>query len=170
MDAQMVDTAVRHSFENNFGVMLGSTVEVESRGTEKKSDLDTFACASIGMGSLQYECALNLMFTEPTAKHLVELMLGDPDPGPDMLRDGLGEIGNLIAGGLKSSFLESDLELTLGLPAVITGSSIHLTFHGDAVVHSFSLVINGEFPAECAYMVRERNVSGTPNLSTVKEA
>lgn len=66
---------------------------------------------------------LYLHCPETAAYTLTAALLGDDNPLPEDIRDALGEVANMIAGGLKSSLAALGTLLEISIPTAISGSS-----------------------------------------------
>ena len=67
-----------------------------------------------------------LSFSQELAINAVRQMAGiDGDVDPDLLRDTVGEFTNVIAGSAKDMISD---EVSLGLPNVICGNDVQITF------------------------------------------
>ena len=157
MQESSIETAVRGSIETNFSMMLGCTVDIDAVA---EPTLSVDHCTSMALGSPDVDAGLHLLLPANTARHLVSAMLGDPEPCEELLRDGLGEVGNLLAGGVKSSIGDqTGVELILGLPTVLSGEDLSIAFPREGTVQTFKLLVDGEFAAECTFFQRVRNNS-----------
>lgn len=67
-------------------------------------------------------------FSREAGTELVARMLGleAPEVDEDTLRDGIGEIANIIAGSAKGKLAESGFELKLSLPSIVIGLGHHV--------------------------------------------
>jgi chemotaxis protein CheX len=111
------------SVEEVFGLMLGIECEREQGSCEKGSDTVT---AVVGFGGLlSGACVLSAedAVARELAAHMTGLTFEEVD---DTVKDGLGEICNMLAGAWKGKVPELAANCGLSLPAVITGKDYRL--------------------------------------------
>ncbi len=73
---------------------------------------------------------VHLVLTEATARSLVEGMIGSSDFGDADLRDAIGELTNMVAGGLKNRLDQKGFSLRLTIPTFIRGRDAQITAKG----------------------------------------
>ncbi len=89
-----------------------------------------------------------LCFTEPFALHAAGLMLGmSPGEiemhGPDVVKDAIGEITNMTAGGFKNQLCDMGMPCKLTLPTIVRGSKLSVAAIKAAHRHVFELKCDG---------------------------
>ncbi len=63
------------------------------------------------------------------------MMMGADDPvDSNELKDAVGELANMVAGGAKAKLQDDGINCMIGLPSVVIGESHHLAFSGDVKV------------------------------------
>lgn len=89
------------------------------------------------LGNAEGHITLSLHHTD--GKQLVAAMLGleDNEVDEDMIRDGLGEMANMIAGFARSVLSSEDVQVEIGLPEI-----------GDAPPDSHEHVIHRKFESD----------------------
>ncbi|MBL8025998.1 MAG: chemotaxis protein CheX [Fibrobacteres bacterium] len=74
------------------------------------------------------EGSVTVSFTEDLAKEVIAKIMGitPADISDDDLRDGVGEIINIISGNAKASLAETEFSHEIALPAVVRGAGHHI--------------------------------------------
>jgi chemotaxis protein CheX len=81
--------------------------------------------------------SLSLAFPSDLAQVIFRsmMMMGADDPvDGNELRDAVGELANMVAGGAKAKLQDDGVDCVIGLPTVVVGESHHLAFPGDVKV------------------------------------
>ena len=99
-------------------------------------------------------------------------MLGDESElDVATISDGLGELANLLAGGVKKRMHDQDIDLILGLPSVITGENFHLSFDLAATLHPFQFIVDGAHMVDGLFLLTNRaDVTREASTSKAGEA
>lgn len=120
-DPRNLDDSVREVFET----MLGISCRNEPGGEVWKQNADTVT-AVVGFGGiLSGACVFRCDATG--ARKFAERMTGMEFPAlDDVVKDGVGEICNMLAGTWKSKVPDLAANCGLSVPAVITGSNYKL--------------------------------------------
>ena len=82
--------------------------------------------------------SLSLAFpTELTKQVFRSMMMMGADDEVDMkeLKDAVGELANMIAGGAKVKLQDDGIDFIIGLPTVVVGESHHLEAPGNATAY-----------------------------------
>jgi chemotaxis protein CheX len=86
-------------------------------------------CGSVGFGGETVTGAVYLHFPEPLAQTITAMMLGlDPKEAQDevSVNDVIGELCNMVAGGLKSRLCDTGAVCAVSTPAIIRGSNFQI--------------------------------------------
>ncbi len=80
--------------------------------------------------------AVSLLFSKDIAMAVFRSMMMMEDTAEvnmSEVRDAIGELGNMVAGGAKARLQDTGVDLAIGLPTVVEGENHHLSNPGDAV-------------------------------------
>jgi chemotaxis protein CheX len=95
--------------------------------TEGKEDLGCYVTAMIGLSG-DFNAMLGVHCPASVGMAIGGAMLGmDLDEVDDDTKDALGEITNMLAGGLKEAFAAKEVDLQLAIPTTISGNSYKLS-------------------------------------------
>jgi chemotaxis protein CheX len=115
-----------------FNTML-SMPAVPSGGGEQPQ-LDERVTGSVGFAGESVTGAVYLHLSTPFSSRMAAAMLGLP-PGEIVnetdANDVVGEISNMLTGGLKSWLCDAGIECALSTPAIIRGRSFAIEHMGD---------------------------------------
>jgi len=75
-----------------------------------------------------------LTFTENCAIQVVSNMLGEEVTDVEVLRDGIGEVTNMVAGQARQGLAKIDLKFHASIPIVIMGKSHKIKHHNEGPV------------------------------------
>jgi len=90
-------------------------------------------------GSVVFQCSA------PAARRFTELMTGEaPGPGDQLLQDGVGEIGNILAGGLKKQLDSTGVNVSISVPTVVEGKPHQVSASGNTPWTVLSFRSEGE--------------------------
>lgn len=93
--------------------------------------------ATIGLTGSEFSGILALAFTlevsEAVFRSMMMMEAGDPVEKAE-LKDAVGELANMVAGGAKATLQNGGMDCALGLPTVISGDSHQLQSPADAAV------------------------------------
>jgi chemotaxis protein CheX len=139
---------------NVMRTMTGITVARKDIALKTNFEMVGDISALIGISGEHLEGTVAISFDRDIGLSIIGRMLGcDPGSISDAdLRDGVGEIVNMIAGNAKTSLAsEGDVQLRLTLPTVVTGSGHGVTHcHGTpCIVLTFEFE-EGQFTLEVA--------------------
>lgn len=109
--------------------------------TEKEmpSDVERIVGA-IGLGGESVGGAIYLQLTAPLADEITSLLLGlgkDETPTAADVNDAIGELCNMISGGLKSNLANHGFPCAISPPAIVRGTSFSVEAPPDAVPEIF---------------------------------
>jgi chemotaxis protein CheX len=111
------------STEEIFNSMIFMAVSPEAPLTEDKQILGCHISAMIGLTG-DFSAMLAIHCPETVGLAIAGAMLGiDLEEIDADVKDALGEISNMIAGGIKEKFLEEEIKLELAIPTAIAGKS-----------------------------------------------
>jgi chemotaxis protein CheX len=140
------------STEEIFNTMIFMEVAAESPLTQGKQDLGCHISAMIGLtGGLS--AMLGIHCPEDVGLAISGAMLGMEIEEIDAdVKDALGEIANMVAGGVKERFATENINLELAIPTAISGKSytIASTTTSNRVIIPFSIE-QGQFFIEIKY-------------------
>lgn len=109
-----------------FETMLSQTARPAAGPPPRLSERVT---GSVGFGGEHINGALYLHLSAAFARQMTASMLGLPleeTPGESEINDVIGELTNMLAGGLKSSFCDAGAPCAVSTPAIIRGSSFQV--------------------------------------------
>jgi chemotaxis protein CheX len=132
--AALVETVARELF----CIMLGSSVIRVEAPCPAEADMT----AMVGLaGSL---CGvLSVKCSSETARLIAAKMLGDAVQGGEAARDALGEIANVVAGGIKTKVPGLEDTCFLSTPTVVIGNSFKIYSLGASVTVEVPLDVDG---------------------------
>ncbi|MEE8141773.1 MAG: chemotaxis protein CheX, partial [Planctomycetota bacterium] len=112
---------------------MGEPVRVHEVQDVQREFYQHSIIASLTMEGEGVEATMNLLFPELSARHLATVMSGgEAPPDMDTVRDAVGELNNLISGGVAGRLRTCGFELHLALPAVVSGFRIQFSWHAAA--------------------------------------
>lgn len=133
----LLETATREVFELMLATPLTpmpSTAPISGQGLTAMVGLAGRLC-----GVVSIAC------TSSAASRMASKMLGVETNGVDeSVRDAMGEICNMVAGGFKSKVVELERDCNLSVPTVITGADFHLQSLAEGERLEISLGFEGE--------------------------
>ena len=100
----------------------------------------------------------HLVFGSQVAQKVVGGMLGSLQFGDAEMRDAVGELTNMVAGGLKNRLDRLNIVLKLTIPTFIRGRDMHITSQGFTfgTMNSFKLAGSDE-PVRVIVFARMNN-------------
>jgi chemotaxis protein CheX len=116
----------KHSAEV-FDTMLSHKTEPVANG--RLPEFPERVIGSVGFGGENINGALYLHLSAEFANQIASGMLGLPAgeaPGEPEVNDVIGELTNMLAGGLKSSFCDAGAPCAVSTPAIIRGTSFQI--------------------------------------------
>jgi chemotaxis protein CheX len=147
-----LDSNIFEPFAEGTRQMLSMMLGVDGTLADDASELPrTYVSGVINLaGTASGQAAL--CFPEGSARRVVATMLAmdESEVDEDTLRDGVGEMVNIVAGQAKSALAHTDYHFDLGLPTIVLGHDHTLAmFRGlktharrvDTELGSFSLMV-----------------------------
>lgn len=112
-----------NSTEEIFNTMIFMPISSGAPLSEGKEVLDCHVSAMIGLSG-DFTSMLSIHCPGPVGMAITGEMLGMEVEELDTdVKDTLGEIANMVAGGLKEAFAAEDIHLELSIPTTVTGKS-----------------------------------------------
>lgn len=140
------------STEEIFDTMIFMDISAEESMTEGKEVLFSNVSSMIGLSG-DFSAMLSIHCSGHIAIEIASAMLGMELEDIDAdVKDALGEIANMIAGGLKMRFASEDINLELAIPTTVSGKSYSVSSptRSNRVIIPFNLV-QGQFFVEMKY-------------------
>lgn len=122
--------------------MTGLTID----SLDRSSTAQTFTVNGVaGVVGLAGGLSANIHFvlSDEAAHALVAAILGSDTFGDADLRDAIGELTNMIAGGLKNRLDQSGIALSLTVPSFVRGKETQITAKGFTIGSMNSFVLQG---------------------------
>jgi len=118
---------IKSATEEIFASMIFLDLSCAAPLTSEKEDLGCYVTAMIGLsGDLNAILAIHCPAKVGTA--IGGAMLGmEIEEVDDDTKDALGEIANMLAGGLKEAFAIKKLDLLLAIPTTISGNAYKIS-------------------------------------------
>ena len=135
MDVQYINPFI-DSLLNAFEMMLGVIPEREAIYLKEGISLTGEVSGIIGFADKNITGSIALCFPRDTALKVYSLLMGEQLASIDEnVRDCVGELANIVAGGAKQAFSEAGLTYNISIPTIIIGKN-HSIAHkiGTAVV------------------------------------
>lgn len=129
-------TVAKESAREAFDTMVFMPVTcLENRLVENGFPLGSVS-STVGLSGDNICGAVSLLFSTEIAMSVFRSMMMMED-GADVnvseVRDAIGELGNMVAGGAKARLQDMGVDLSIGLPTVVEGENHHLSNPGDAI-------------------------------------
>lgn len=143
---------ISESTEEIFNTMIFMEIAAMDPLDAGKQVLGCHVSAMIGLSG-QFSCMLGIHCPEAVGLAIAGTMLGMEIEEIDAdVKDALGEIANMIAGGLKEKFAAEDIALQLSIPTAISGKSYTISSPSGSnrIVIPFE-VEQGQFFVEMKY-------------------
>lgn len=121
-----------------FETMLSMSAEVADG---HPPDFPTRVTGSVGFGGESVTGAVYLHLSEPFGRQCTSAMLGLPageTVGDGDVNDVVGEMTNMLAGGLKSALCDSGNVCAVSTPAIIRGTSYQIEAMPDVLREVFT--------------------------------
>jgi chemotaxis protein CheX len=138
--------------EEIFSTMVFMDVSASTPLSEGKQAIGCHISAMIGLTG-DFSAMLNIHCPETVGLSIAGAMLGMELKEVDAdVKDALGEIANMVAGGLKERFATEDINLELAIPTTISGKSYTIASptKSNRVIIPFN-VESGQFFTEVKY-------------------
>lgn len=99
-------------------------------------------------GSIVFQCET------PTARRLTRLMTGEePAEDDQLIKDGIGEMGNIVAGGVKKHLDAAGTNVSISIPTVVQGHLHRVSATGNTSWTVLQLATEGEHLIAAARVV-----------------
>lgn len=137
-----------------FSTMLMVELEEGTPVYENKAVFTSNLTSMIGLGG-GIKGMLAVHCPEIVAKNITSAFLGmEVEELDEDVKDAIGEIANMVAGALKTSFQKCDIDIQLAIPTVVIGSSFKTSGFSGAYCISVPFSMNGEtFWIEMKYVL-----------------
>jgi chemotaxis protein CheX len=147
-----------HTTSEIFNTMLSMKVEA----APTKSDLikdRTRIVGSVGFAGDVIGC-MNIHVGDGFARLIAGTMLGEePDKiGTEEVLDVVGELSNMIGGGIKSRLCDSGMPCSLSIPSTMSGSDFTVESHGWNVHESITFHSDGHFACVEVYVKSNNSI------------
>ncbi len=147
----ITDTLIQESFvqaaRNVSQTMLRRDASFVSRSIEPAPASNYGVIGNVGFAGAA-NGIVYLCFSDDFAIHAASLMLGmSPGEvemhGPDVVKDAIGEITNMTAGGFKNQLCDIGYSCKLTLPTIVRGKNLAVAAIKSAHRHVFELACDG---------------------------
>ncbi len=138
--------------EDIFNTMIFMDIAADEPFTDGKMVLECHVSAMLGLSG-DFSGLLSIHCPGPVGLAISGAMLGMELEEIDAdVKDALGEITNMVAGGMKEAFAAEDIALELAIPTAISGKSYTISSpsKSNRVIIPFSLE-QGQFFVEMKY-------------------
>ncbi len=133
------------SAEQVFKTMVFMPLTTGDPVTPDKNSLSGEISANIGLTGDNLRAGLSLVFsTELAGKIFASMMMQEYDSNTnvDELKDTVGELANMVAGGAKTRLQDNGVDFSLSLPTVVVGKDHTLGFPADAATRIVPMAID----------------------------
>jgi chemotaxis protein CheX len=99
----------------------------------------------IGFGGSNLTGCLVMHFPRTAALVIYEGMMGE-NPGElnDEVRDGIGELANIVLGSAKTAFSRENIDFQLSIPTIVVGEGHRVRLHSSLPVMIIPFAVAGE--------------------------
>jgi chemotaxis protein CheX len=147
---KIVENAIVSSLRNVCWTMLQQMPALTGSGLESnppEADLHFEIIGSVGfageVSGTVYLCMTGEFARQSTAQ-ILGMSLGEVDmTGPEVIKDAIGEITNMTAGGFKNELCDLGYPCKLGLPAFLRGRNLAIASTKSAARHVYWFDCNG---------------------------
>ncbi len=132
---------IQETAPNVFETMLALTLVPANHG-HADSEHER-VCGTVGLGGENVTGAVYLHMAEPLAKKVTSAMLGMPveEVNTDTdVNDVVGELCNMVAGGLKSTLCDLGSACAVSTPTIIRGRAFAVETTPDVPVHRLTFL------------------------------
>lgn len=143
----IIDKSIVEAVRNVTQTMLQRDVTLVGQAREPAANtvfeiIDTVGFTGEANGSV------HLCMSEKFAYHIIGLMLGMSHGeiiagGPDVIKDAIGEITNMTAGGFKNKLCDLGFPCMLTLPVIMRGANLTVTQAKATVCHLYHFSCDG---------------------------
>ena len=117
---------VEQSVLSVFGTMANLSGESVSKA-EDASDIQLNGVGGFVNFAGPLSGAVYLLMSESTAKQVTSNMLGTEDVGAGEIKDVVGELTNMVAGGLKNQLATAGMDSVLTIPTYLMGENSRIS-------------------------------------------
>ncbi|HEY4300592.1 MAG TPA: chemotaxis protein CheX [Candidatus Didemnitutus sp.] len=147
---KIVENAIVSSLRNVFWTMLHHMPSLKASGLEAiPSDADmhfeVIGCVGFAgdVNGIVYLC-LTEEFARQSTAQILGMSLAEVDmTAPEVIKDAVGEVTNMTAGGFKNELCDLGYPCKLGLPTFLRGRSLAVASTKSAARHVFWFECNG---------------------------
>ncbi len=154
LTTESVQKAVLDSAKEVFDTMV--LISLEPSATADRPSDTAFLASITFTGGI--EGCLSVHCDPPCAQRIAMGMLcAEQAPAEAEVIDAMGEIANLVMGGVKTRLLEEAKEIQISIPSVVQGRQLKTHAAEGTVRVTIPVTIAAESPAELAILYRTRN-------------
>ena len=128
MDVKYITPFVESVF-HTMSTMLGETPKRKEMQMKNDNPANGDISGIVGFASDKIYGSVALTFPSETAIKCYNMMVGDNvDMITDDVRDTVGELTNIVAGGAKKKYADQDLSFDISIPTIVLGKN-HVLSH-----------------------------------------
>lgn len=149
-----LDTIIIASISEIFETMIMMEISAGEAVTGQDVSISSNVTGTLGLAG-GFKGALAVHCPDEAAKAITGSFLGmEVEEIDEDVKDAIGELVNMVAGGIKSSLAQDGLDLQLSIPMAITGKSFRIAGMSGAerLVVPFTLA-QGPFWVELKYVM-----------------
>jgi chemotaxis protein CheX len=151
---ELVQKAVLDSAKEVFDTMVLISLE-PSVAADRPGDSAILSSITFKGG---IEGCMTVHCDPPCAQRIAMGMLcAEEVPGEAEVVDAMGEIANLVMGGIKTRLLDEAKEIQISIPSVVQGRQLRTHVADGTTRVAVPVVIAGDSPAEFSLLYRHRN-------------
>ncbi len=152
--SEFVQKAVLESAKEVFDTMV--LISLEPSATADRPSDSAFLASITFTGGI--EGCLSVHCDPPCAQRIAAGMLcAEGTPGEAEVIDAMGEIANLVMGGVKTRLLNEVKEIQISIPSVVQGRQLRTHAADGTTRVAVPVTIAAQSPAEFAFLYRLRN-------------
>ncbi len=134
MDARFINPFIR-SVTNTMQTLMGVDAEQLAPAIKNGNVAQGDISGIVGFASNAVNGSVALTFPTDTALEMYRKMVGETATEiNDDIRDSVGELANIVAGGAKKELGEIDLSYEISLPTVVMGKNHSISHRGGTPV------------------------------------
>ena len=121
------------------------SMQAQPKSGDHAPDFPTRVTGTVGFGGETVTGAVYLHLSAPFALHCTSTMLGLPAEeltGEDEINDVVGEMTNMLAGGLKSALCDVGNACAVSTPAIIRGTAYQIEALPDVQCETLAFQVN----------------------------
>lgn len=143
----LIQDSIVKAVENVCRTMMKRDVKLRDAATAPASDSRFEMFGSVGFGGqlngIVYLC-LSDAFAQFATGEILGMSPGEVEMnGPDVVKDAIGEVTNMTAGGFKNTLCDLGFPCLLSLPTIVRGRSLQIVTIKDATRHVFAFDCSG---------------------------